>query len=81
MKISTEKIKKLTKQFYIEQLEDIDVSQFRSILEDTKLTDTSQWVESVGAWSQELSQERKMRAKYEALRNATKQNVQLVSSP
>ena len=67
----SEKIKKINQNnFYIEQLEDIDVSQFRSILEDTKLTDTSQWVESVGAWSQELSQERKMRAKYEALRNS-----------
>tara|TARA_R100000030_G_C3252164_1_gene123284 strand:+ start:369 stop:2183 length:1815 start_codon:yes stop_codon:yes gene_type:complete len=67
----SEKIKKINQNnFYIEQLEDIDVSQFRSILEDTKLTDTSQWVESVGAWSQELSHERKMRAKYEALRNS-----------
>ena len=67
----SEKIKKINQNnFYIEQLEDIDVSQFRSILEDTKITDTSQWVESVGAWSQELSHERKMRAKYEALRNS-----------
>ena len=67
----SEKIKKINQNnFYIEELEDINVGQFRSILESTELKDTSKWVESVGAWSQELSRERKMRAKYEALRNS-----------
>ena len=67
----SEKIKKINQNnFYIEQLEDIDISQFRSVLESTSLTDTSKWVESVGAWSQELTRERQMRAKYEALRNS-----------
>ena len=67
----SDKIKKINQNnFYIEQLEDIDVGQFRSIVETTQLVDTAAWVESVGAWSSELARERQMRAKYEALRNS-----------
>ena len=67
----SEKIKKINQNnFYIEQLEDIDVGQFRSILEATQVVDTAGWVESVGAWSSELTREKQMRSKYEVLRNS-----------
>ena len=67
----SEKIKKINQNnFYIEQLESIDINKIRDILDLTELVDTSKMIESIGAWNSELKHENNMRDKYESLRNS-----------
>ena len=67
----SEKIKKINQNnFYIEQLESIDINKIRDVLDLTELVDTSKMIESIGAWNSELKHENRMRDKYESLRNS-----------
>ena len=67
----SEKIKKINQNnFYLEQLESIDINSIREELADLKKVDTSDWIESLGAWSSELKFEKQMQDKYETLRNS-----------
>jgi DNA repair exonuclease SbcCD ATPase subunit len=67
----SEKIKKINQNnFYIEQLESIDINKIRNILATVVKTDTGDMIESIGAWSSELKHEVRMRDKYESLRNS-----------
>ena len=67
----SEKTKKINQNnFYIEQLQSIDINAFREIVDTVEVQDTTQWIESKGAWEGELRAEIKMRSKYEDLRNS-----------
>ena len=67
----SEKIKKINQNnFYIEQLESIDINKIRDILATVVKTDTGDMIESIGAWNSELKHEVRMRDKYESLRNS-----------
>ena len=67
----SEKIKKINQNnFYIEQLESIDINKIRDVLDLSDLVDTSKMIESIGAWNSELKHENRMRDKYESLRNS-----------
>ena len=67
----SEKIKKINQNnFYIEQLESININKIRDVLDLSEMVDTSQMIESLGAWNSELRHEKQMQEKYEALRNS-----------
>ena len=67
----SEKIKKINQNnFYIDQLQSIDIDGFRNVLSSVEVQDTTQWIESKGAWEGELRTEINMRSKYEQLRNS-----------
>ena len=67
----SEKIKKINQNnFYIDQLQSIDINAFREIVDTVEVQDTTQWIESKGAWEGELRTEINMRSKYEQLRNS-----------
>ena len=67
----SEKIKKINQNnFHIDQLQSIDIDGFRNVLSTVEVQDTTQWIESKGAWEGELRTEINMRSKYEQLRNS-----------
>ena len=59
----SEKIKKINQNnFYIDQLQSIDINAFREIVDTVEVQDTTQWIESKGAWEGELRTEINMRS-------------------